>query len=163
MDDATCDHCGERIEGPKPWRRDYCSRACANRSKERATETSICPNCEDTFEHHESVDRTFCSTGCSNRFHHSGTDSPHYVDGESEDRPYGPNWSQQRELAMERDFYQCRLCRITREQCREEFNRDLHVHHRTPRRYFDNLKRANRLRNLLTLCPRCHTQVERRT
>lgn len=87
-----------------------------------------------------------------------GEQNPRWRGGHTVDR--GENWQEQRELALERDFYQCRCCRMTRSEHRDRFNRDLTVHHRTPFRHFEGYEKANRLRNLLTLCVRCHSYLE---
>jgi DEAD/DEAH box helicase domain-containing protein len=67
---------------------------------------------------------------------------------------YGPNWEEQRERARERDDYRCSNCGIP------ERGRTHHVHHKTPFRTFPSYQEANRLANLVTLCPRCHMRVE---
>ena len=74
---------------------------------------------------------------------------------------YGPNWPQQRQLALERDNRRCRTCGARA----EEFL--LHVHHIRPFREYgyvpgqnDNYRQANQLDNLITLCPSCHRRAE---
>ncbi|MGB9800111.1 MAG: DEAD/DEAH box helicase [Thermanaerothrix sp.] len=68
---------------------------------------------------------------------------------------YGPNWEQQRQLARARDHYTCQQC-----GARENGNA-FHVHHRVPFRRFSSPEEANRLENLITLCPRCHRRLEK--
>lgn len=72
---------------------------------------------------------------------------------------YGPNWPQQRKLALARDGYRCRRCGVSEGM--------LHVHHIRPFREFaylpgqnDHYLAANELDNLITLCPSCHRQAE---
>lgn len=72
---------------------------------------------------------------------------------------YGPNWQQQRQLALARDHHACRTCGATGGM--------LHVHHIRPFREFgyvpgenDHYRAANQLDNLVTLCPSCHRQAE---
>ncbi len=72
---------------------------------------------------------------------------------------YGPNWQSQRKLALERDKNACRTCGAT--------DTLLHVHHIRPFREFfylpgenDNYLDANRVENLVTLCPSCHRAAE---
>ncbi len=67
---------------------------------------------------------------------------------------YGPNWRQQRDLARQRDGYTCQVCGTV------ENERPHHVHHKTPFRTFPSFEQANRLENLVTLCPVCHHRVE---
>ncbi len=76
---------------------------------------------------------------------------------------YGPNWSAQRDAARARDGYRCRHCGASEREGRQH-----DVHHVTPFRAFgyvpgvnDLYELANRLENLITLCPACHRRVER--
>ena len=80
---------------------------------------------------------------------------------------YGPNWAQQRRLALERDHHKCRSCGAASHP-----GHGLHVHHVRPFREFvwdwpphlprDEVfyARANHLHNLVTLCPACHRRAE---
>jgi len=74
----------------------------------------------------------------------------------------GPSWPRQRDAARQRDGYRCRLCGAP-----ERDGQQHHVHHVVPFREFhwipgqnENHREANRLTNLLTLCPSCHHKVE---
>ncbi len=76
---------------------------------------------------------------------------------------YGPDWPAQRAAALARDGYRCRHCGAPAQE-----GRPLEVHHRVPFAVFgyipgknDFYRLANRLENLITLCPTCHRQVER--
>ena len=67
---------------------------------------------------------------------------------------YGANWDSQRQAALDRDQRLCQVCGI------EQGSVSHHVHHKTPFKAFESYLDANRLENLLTLCPSCHTKVE---
>jgi DEAD/DEAH box helicase domain-containing protein len=67
---------------------------------------------------------------------------------------YGPEWKQLRNEVRKRDNYQCQVCGLP------ESDRSHDVHHKTPFRSFQSHLAANRLENLVTLCPRCHRRVE---
>jgi DEAD/DEAH box helicase domain-containing protein len=73
---------------------------------------------------------------------------------------YGPTWSRQRDLARARDGYRCQACGLP------EQDRAHDVHHKTPFRAFRSdggqidYQAANRLENLVTLCPACHRRAE---
>jgi DEAD/DEAH box helicase domain-containing protein len=76
---------------------------------------------------------------------------------------YGPDWSAQRDAARARDGYVCRHCGAPEREARQH-----DVHHIVPFRAFgyvpgvnDFYELANRLENLITLCPACHRRVER--
>ncbi len=67
---------------------------------------------------------------------------------------YGSNWEEQKRLARQRDQYRCQLCGVL------EKDKAHHVHHKTPFRSFLDPFEANRLENLITLCPSCHRKLE---
>ena len=74
---------------------------------------------------------------------------------------YGPNWSEQRRLALERDGRRCRTCGANA----DDFL--LHVHHVRPFREYgyipgqnEHYRLANQLDNLVTLCASCHRRAE---
>ncbi len=67
---------------------------------------------------------------------------------------YGPNWHAQRQRARARDGKICQNCGTP------EGQQTHHVHHKTPFRTFASYLEANRLENLITLCPACHRKAE---
>ena len=67
---------------------------------------------------------------------------------------YGANWQRTRDAARARDSYRCSVCGLVEE------SRQHDVHHKIPFRNFSNRDDANRLDNLVTLCPSCHRQAE---
>ncbi len=67
---------------------------------------------------------------------------------------YGPTWPRQREAARQRDGYRCQVCG------QPEGEKAHHVHHQIPLCAFDTPAEANRLSNLVTLCPVCHRRAE---
>jgi len=80
----------------------------------------------------------------------------------------GPNWATQRRKALKRDYRQCRVCQMDNETHKEEYGRELSVHHKTPRSWFldeyedetEALRKANRLYNLVTVCRKHHRNLE---
>lgn len=70
---------------------------------------------------------------------------------------YGKGWYIQREKALKRDNHACQICGKTK----EEIGRYPDVHHIIPFRLFDNNEEANKLTNLITLCPVHHITAER--
>lgn len=81
-----------------------------------------------------------------------GLDSPYSA------KEYGPNWSKQRSKCLERDGYTCQVCGLEE----SEIDRELSVHHITPRREYDGNWEQNQLENLVTLCSQCHGTFEGR-
>jgi DEAD/DEAH box helicase domain-containing protein len=69
-------------------------------------------------------------------------------------RAYGPSWGKSRDAARSRDHYRCQVCGAA------EADQQHHVHHKTPFKLIEDPETANRLENLITLCPRCHLRVE---
>jgi hypothetical protein len=99
----------------------------------------------------------FCSNNCREDWiseNRSGKDSYSYNGGRI--NHYGPNWTEKREEALERDDHTCQDCGIN--QGDVEFR--LEVHHIRPIRSFDDKADANELTNLITLCRSCHVKWE---
>ena len=71
-------------------------------------------------------------------------------------RRRGANWEIQAKLARERDAFACQVCGVTE----EELGRQLDVHHKIPYRSFKSNIEANRLENLVSVCPSCHSRLE---
>ena len=73
---------------------------------------------------------------------------------------YGPDWAKIRLRVRTRDEFRCQVCG------RVESGREHDVHHKIPFRTFRDeagqieRERANRLDNLVTLCPECHHKAE---
>jgi DEAD/DEAH box helicase domain-containing protein len=73
---------------------------------------------------------------------------------------YGPEWPKLREKVRARDGYRCQICG------RPEIGKQHDVHHKIPFRTFRDehgrilREQANRMENLVTLCPECHHQAE---
>jgi DEAD/DEAH box helicase domain-containing protein len=67
---------------------------------------------------------------------------------------YGSSWKEQKDLTRARDDYICQVCGV------KETDRAHDVHHITPFRQFSSPLNANKLSNLITLCPSCHRRAE---
>jgi DEAD/DEAH box helicase domain-containing protein len=67
---------------------------------------------------------------------------------------YGTGWGIIRLRVRERDDYRCQNCGLL------EATREHDVHHKIPFRAFTSAEEANKLSNLVTLCPTCHRRVE---
>lgn len=102
----------------------------------------------------------FCSLECKQRgnsIDKMGTGNPNYIGGTRyPDR--GRNWWSQRRAALKRDNATCQLCG---RKAKKHERRIVEVHHIRPYKDFEgNYLAANELSNLITLCRKCHTQVE---
>jgi len=72
----------------------------------------------------------------------------------SDPNDYGKNWDKIRLAVRQRDQFRCQVCGL------QESEKAHHVHHKTPLRGFKSLEDANRMENLITLCPNCHQLAE---
>ncbi|MFQ5616475.1 MAG: HNH endonuclease, partial [Anaerolineales bacterium] len=72
----------------------------------------------------------------------------------SDPNRYGPSWPRQRDAARARDGCRCQSCGSP------EKGRAHDVHHKIPFRSSASSEQANRLHNLITLCPPCHRRAE---
>lgn len=176
--EKACEQCGDSFE-VYPYRADsarFCSRECSDKSMagktgeqtpawEDAKEQFTCENCGETFtEYPYRNDRKYCSKSCyreASQEIFSGENNPVWRGG----RPdyYGPNWEQQRQAALERDHYCCQDCG----KHADEMDRSPDVHHKKRLGWFreeydapDWWEKANRVANLVTLCPSCHKKRE---
>ena len=73
----------------------------------------------------------------------------------SDPNNYGPGWNRLREAVRRRDGYRCQVCGTV-----EISGRQHDVHHKVPFRSHGAVEDANRMENLITLCPACHRKVE---
>ena len=95
----------------------------------------------------------FCSNKC--RTHWESDESFELVlEGRPEYR--GGNWKNQADKARARDGYCCASCGMTE----DALGRQMDVHHKIPYRLFDSPQEANKLSNLISLCPSCHKKIE---
>jgi DEAD/DEAH box helicase domain-containing protein len=67
---------------------------------------------------------------------------------------YGTDWNRIRTIVRQRDRFTCQVCGV------QETGKAHHVHHKIPFRAFLSVHEANRLDNLITLCPQCHKRAE---
>ena len=95
------------------------------------------------------------TTGCWITIHSEVIDSLR-LDGfwKNDPNQYGPNWEKQKYLARKRDQFKCQVCGLV------ETGMAHPVHHITPFRSFPSYEQANKLENLITLCPTCHHKAE---
>lgn len=98
----------------------------------------------------------YCSIRCMSvhykqRF--SGENSPTWKGGSK--NHYQGNWLAQRNKARYRDSYKCQICGKTE----EELGKELSVHHIRLYRLYKDKTRANKLYNLVCLCPDCHSFI----
>lgn len=180
-----CDACGKefyrspanRAEHTNRGTNQYCSRECManayvgrNIGEEhprwKGTLTVSCGNCKTplerplwTFTRGENQ-MAFCNHKCFGAWksqNWTGEDNPYWFGGKH--LYYGANWLRQSREARRRDNHICQFCGADEKTLR----RALNVHHIKPFRFFgvENCKQANKLANLISLCDRCHTYLER--
>ena len=75
---------------------------------------------------------------------------------------YGSGWNRLREAVRARDGYRCQVCGRPETDPSSPLGtgRQHDVHHRLPFKTFASAQEANRMENLVTLCPSCHRLAE---
>jgi 5-methylcytosine-specific restriction endonuclease McrA len=177
--DVGCEYCGETKQ-VTPSRLEYNSRFFCDydcrgdwlseqtgedaRAWEGGDVEITCEWCGDTREVRpaKAESSRFCSEDCmldwrSEEF--SGEDHHRYKE-ETVELYYGPNFPEQRLKALERDNHQCQVCGKSNEQNIKDATCGLNCHHIRKFKAYDSYEQANRLRNLVMLCSRCHQYVE---
>ena len=171
---VECVQCGDIFE-VYPYRKEtasFCSRECKDKHQSTVTgedapnyrgqtKTFECQQCGGKFERYvRKNDCIYCSKECyqeASKEMFKGEANPVWRGGY--DGYYGPNWKEQRQAALERDNYECQDC--------GDQSEGNHVHHKKRMGWFKEeyespqwYLRANKLENLVTLCPSCHMQRE---
>lgn len=165
-----CEQCGKEISKGKKWNGvRFCSRKCFGqylsttlKGKPRPEVSGphperykriekTCPQCNKIFN----IKQCFAKWQSESEIY-SGENNFNWRGGYSP--YYGPNWRQQQRNARHRDNYTCQSCGAEENKLRKQ----LDVHHIKPFRLFgiENYKQANRLSNLICLCPSCHLRIE---
>lgn len=132
------------------WQRGKSSNERAGRPNIKQRVIKKCEGCDiemilTPYEFHV---KKFCSHKCFWNYN-QGENNSSYRGFSSRYR--GPNWETQRKLQLMNDSYRCFLCKSENE---------LNVHHIEPFALFDDYEDANQLENLITLCNKCHGEVE---
>jgi len=131
----------EKLRGQEAW----------NKGKPRSEEAKRKMSRSHMGKHHsEETKRKMSELRRGKRM---GAENPSWKGGISHGVYRGANWEIQRTKALERDEYACQDCGLE--------DSLLHVHHKISFESFSDYQDANRLANLLCLCPSCHKQAER--
>lgn len=181
MEELECDWCGSTFErmlhevSGKGSAGRFCSDTCETKWRKNQTGPDAggwsggmveveCDSCgqKDTYYPSKADGRRCCSFECWNELYsdeYSGENSPFWK--ENNEGRYGGSWEQRREGIVERDGFECRKCGMSREDHRDVYGFDIHVHHIVPKRKFDQDIDAHKDENLVTLCAQCHYNVEK--
>lgn len=171
---TKCEECGKeyKVTPSKLENSKFCSVDCKNNNWKIGFKEYTCTNCGETVEKKPSnvkSDVTTCSKKCLSE-HLSelrkGDKNPQWKGGRLD--YYGPNWLEKRTEALERDSKKCQECGISQDEHYQNYNEDLHIHHKVPRREIidennptvGQFEVANSLDNLVTLCKSCHGKLE---
>lgn len=119
---------------------------------------TACPICGEEFAYYPSMGRRVCcSVPCAAEYRRRVFVGERNAQWRGGDLPYyGPNWRVQRDAALCRDSYTCQRCG----KGQEDIGREPDVHHVKPFRVCASHLEANRLENLICLCPDCHRHAE---
>jgi len=121
----------------------------------------ICEQCETKFTGRKDRKNKYCSLECKGEWiseNKSGKNSTSWRGGHETYR--GPNWQSIRTTVVKRANNTCE--HINCSKSKEEIGRGLDVHHIIPYKYFDSHEEANKLSNLIALCPEHHHKEEGR-
>ena len=102
----------------------------------------------------ERLQVVFCGQACRKAWEEVPEEDVLRLGGRPEHR--GGDWEIWAKKARERDGFSCRGCGAVE----EVLGKKLHVHHIVPYRLFPLGREANRLDNLISLCPACHARTE---
>jgi len=160
--ERPCAHCG-KLMSQYPSRAGHnrgvvCSKKCQYERNKKILKAATlvectCLCCQKAFTISPSIPVSkkgagkYCSRKCRD-VHRVGANHPMYINGRGQEHR-GPNWQAQKRAARVRDNFTCQHCGATNDTV-------LHVHHIIPYRLFSNYFEANKLDNLVTLCPSCH-------
>lgn len=182
----TCEQCGEASEELESQTKEqenwFCSKDCKYKWQaenvvgeahhQYAKVTVECDWCDAEIERKPAElnlkERFFCdydwfSEWCSHE--RVGSRHPRWKGGG--DLYYGPNWQSQRRKRLEYDSYECQMCGLSGTESKDEYGRQLEVHHLRPVRTFHeepgdvDWDVLNGLDNLVTLCLPCHRKIEK--
>lgn len=122
-----------------------------------------CVQCGRQFSHpkwyaDKGIQSKFCSATCRSHWDLESVDQPFELRLEGRPEHRGGNWKTQSKMARERDGFCCQHCGVSE----EVLGKQLDVHHKVPFRLFESPLEANRLSNLVSLCPSCHKKQETR-
>lgn len=167
---VECNTCGESftkvLSRVKKHDRHFCSDSCRvewfknnNEQTVRGKVNYSCSICGTDVSRWPSQVQEFvcCSEECHGKLMgrlFSGEDNHNWKENFTPD--YGNRWDEIREDVIERDSNKCRICGMDRTFVVV----DLHVHHLKPLRSFNDIEKANKKSNLITLCNGCHATVE---
>lgn len=141
----------------------FCSQWCCAQSKRISVERA-CEFCHIKFETSPSRVKLgrgrFCSKECGDRFRLGksiGEKSPNWIGGsDSGKTTYGYAWRKKTRKVRLRDNYTCQECGKTE----LELGHTLSVHHKIPRNNFKDVRVADRITNLTSVCLSCHPSIE---
>jgi len=177
-----CDHCGKRVKAgyQKKAKRHYCSPEC--RAIGMKPKPRPCINCGAMMvpvKYNSSAGRFVaydagktCSAKCHNEWIRNneerkekiskaftGSKHPNWQGGKSafnKSCHRGPGWERIARKVRERDGNICQICGKTE----DENGRALDVHHIIPYHNLNNHRKANMMKNLITLCKSCHRRED---
>lgn len=168
---ATCERCGDKFEFyPSNKEGRYCP-DCVEEADEflgkpYAEVVDVerihreCDHCGKSMEVLASERKygagRFCSRDCLSNWMSENRRGKNHHNWDNGGGKYVGKWSRARKKALERDDYQCQNCGTTT----EEIGRNPDVHHIVPLRKFDEPQDAHALDNLVSLCRKCHRNVE---
>lgn len=107
-----------------------------------------------------SVSRALEAYGINKRSSGFNSGENHFNFNPDYNKYYGDNWNNIAQYIRERDDFMCKNCGVIQHDYINEYDRRLDVHHIIPKSEFDDLEKANKDENLITVCLPCHRKIE---
>lgn len=170
-----CVVCGKQFESWVYRKSTCCSRKCASKRSNgvpkptaRKPEIHVIRQCLICGKPYETTTHQIrlrgsvcCSKQCAHEYQSQyirGDRHHAWKGGKTRFPNRGSNWGKQRKAALNRDNHTCQICG---RKPKHGEKRVVAVHHIKPYREFNgDYITANELTNLITLCRRCHVNVE---
>lgn len=162
-----CLNCGTEFMKHISDKDKFCSKQCADKYrigkpllKRRRRLTKKCEWCGKIFDRpitNFHSKHYFCCHKCSAlwwaEYGLHGKNHPNWIGGKY--NPYFDGWKMVRKEVLKKYNNKCAICGKTGKNGRIE------IHHIKPLRLIKYKKTANRLKNLIALCPKCHNKTDR--
>jgi len=165
---VQCDHCGDKVEkmakNVNRNKNNFCDNECYGNWRTELTGENNpkynrikvrCEFCGSEKHIQENEynrnDKHFCDKECYFSWTRENIKDNYTY--------YGNNWNKISSKVRNRDE-KCKRCGISNNSCNDRYGCQLHVHHITPLKEFSNKSEANKMENLISLCPSCHMKVE---
>lgn len=164
---VKCLFCGQDFFSYPSTKHKFCSKKCADKHRigkplyaRRRRKEVKCEWCKKHFSRPLSnfhAKHYFCCNRCASDWWAEngphGKNHANWIGGKY--NPYFDGWKMVRKEVLKKYNNKCAICHKTGKKGRIE------IHHIKPLRLIKYKRTANRLKNLIALCPKCHNRADR--